>query len=51
MNIICDYLTLYTSEISIETGKYSDNIPSKNEKTVKENEEIAGHTRSDGRNN
>jgi hypothetical protein len=38
-----------SSEISIEICKHSDNIPSKNEKPVKENEEIAGGSPPDGR--
>jgi hypothetical protein len=37
------------SQISTETREYSDNSPLKNEKTMKENEETAGHTPSDGR--
>jgi hypothetical protein len=38
-----------SSQISTETREYSDNNPSKKEKTMKENEEIAGHTPSNGR--
>jgi hypothetical protein len=36
-----------SSQITIESGEYSDNGSSKNEKTMKENEEIAGHTPSE----
>jgi len=38
-----------SSQTSIETREYSNNGISKNEKTMKENEEIAVHPPSDGR--
>jgi hypothetical protein len=36
-----------SSQISTEAREYSDNRPSKNEKTMKENEEIASHSPSE----